>query len=394
MQRCTSRIAWLAAAWLAATAGAHAAAGERPFYLGADLSYVNELEDCGGRWREHGRRVDVFPLFHAHGANVVRVRIWNDATWTKYSNLADVLKTIRRAHAAGMQVLLDFHYSDDWADGDHQVIPAAWAAITDRDALAEALHRYTYDTLMALDRAGQMPELVQVGNETNGELLGQANWVKDRRPIDWQRNAALFNAGLRAVHDAGRDAHTPGHPVPRAMIHIAQPENLLPWFEAATRAGVTGYDLIGISYYAKWSRYTLAQLGETIRALRATYAADVVVVETAYPFTLEGADASPNLLGADSLIPGYPATPEGQRRYLLDLVQLVRDNDGSGVVYWEPDWISTRCRTRWGQGSNWENAALFDFANGNELLPGVDFLRPPDRPSGSRPSGSRPSGSR
>jgi arabinogalactan endo-1,4-beta-galactosidase len=345
-------------------------AGQRPFYLGADLSYVNELEDCGGRWREHGRRVDVFQLFHAHGANLVRVRIWNDATWTKYSNVADVLETIRRAHAAGMQVLLDFHYSDDWADGDHQVIPAAWAAIADTQALAQALYRYTFDTLMALDRAGQMPELVQVGNETNGELLGQADWVKDKRPIDWPRNAALFNAGIRAVHDAG----TAGHRMPRTMIHIAQPENLLPWFEAATRAGVAGYDLIGISYYAKWSKYTLAQLGGTIRALRATYAADVVVVETAYPFTLAGADASPNLLGADSLVAGYPATPDGQRRYLLDLVQLVRDNDGSGVVYWEPDWISTRCRTRWGRGSNWENAALFDFGHGNEVLPGIGFL--------------------
>jgi arabinogalactan endo-1,4-beta-galactosidase len=351
-------------------ASAAGATGPRPFYLGADLSYVNELEDCGGRWREHGKPRDVFTLFKAQGANLVRVRLWNDATWTKYSNLPDVQKTIRRAHAAGLQVLLDFHYSDDWADGDHQVIPAAWAPIGDPPALAQALYQYTFDTLMALDRAGLMPEQVQVGNETNGELLGQANWVKDKRPIDWQRNAMLFNAGIRAVHDAGNA----GHRMPRVMIHIAQPENLLPWFESATQAGVTGYDLIGISYYAKWSKYSLAQLGDTIRALRARYAADVVVVETAYPFTLEGADESPNLLGADSLLAGYPATPDGQLRYLVDLTQLVKDNDGSGVVYWEPDWISTRCRTRWGRGSNWENAALFDFSHRNEVLPGIGFL--------------------
>jgi len=358
------------AACLAAQAAPSPAAA-RPFYLGADLSYVNELEECGGAWREQGHRRDVFELFRAHGANLVRVRIWNNATWTKYSNLADVSKTIRRAHAAGMQVLLDFHYSDDWADGDHQVIPAAWATIGDTPALAQALYQYTYDTLMALDSAGLMPEQVQVGNETNGELLGQANWVKDKRPIDWQRNAALFNAGIRAVHDAGKA----GHRVPRVMIHIAQPENLLPWFEAATQAGIAGYDLIGISYYAKWSTYSIAQLGDTIRALRAKYAADVVVVETAYPFTLAGADASPNLLGGDSLIAGYPATPEGQRRYLVDLTQLVKDNDGSGVVYWEPDWISAGCRTRWGAGSNWENAALFDFRRRNEVLPGIGFMQ-------------------
>jgi len=363
-------VALAASAALAADA-TPAPAGPRPFYLGADLSYVNELEDCGGAWREHGKPQDVFTLFHAHGANLVRVRLWNHATWTKYSNLDDVKKTIRRAHAAGMQVLLDFHYSDDWADGDHQVIPAAWATIGDPQALAQALYQFTYDTLMALDHDGLMPEQVQVGNETNGELLGQANWVKDKRPIDWQRNALLFNAGIRAVHDAGKA----GQRMPRAMIHIAQPENLLPWFEAATKAGITGYDLIGISYYAKWSKYSLKGLGAVIKALRAAYSAEVVVVETAYPFTLEGADESPNLLGADSLIAGYPATPDGQLRYLVDLTQLVKDNDGSGVVYWEPAWISSTCHTRWGKGSNWENATFFNFRKKDELLPGIDFMQ-------------------
>jgi len=251
------------------------------------------------------------------------------------------------------------------------VIPAAWATIADPQALAQALYQFTFDTLMALDRDGLMPEQVQVGNETNGELLGQANWVKDKRPIDWQRNALLFNAGIRAVHDAGKA----GQRMPRVMIHIAQPENLLPWFEAATRAGITGYDLIGISYYAKWSKYSLKGLGAVIQALRAHYAADVVVVETAYPFTLEGADESPNLLGEDSLIAGYAATPDGQLRYLVDLTQLVRDSGGSGVVYWEPAWISSSCHTRWGKGSNWENATFFNFRKKDELLPGIDFMR-------------------
>jgi len=108
--------ALVVAALLAASIACDAATtpGEaQPFTFGADLSYVNEIEDCGGTWREHGKPQDVFTLFHAHGANLVRVRLWNDARWTKYSNLDDVRKTIRRAHAAGMQVLLDFHYSDD-----------------------------------------------------------------------------------------------------------------------------------------------------------------------------------------------------------------------------------------------------------------------------------------
>ena len=107
-------------------------------YLGADLSYVNEMEDCGAVYRERGKPVDPFALLARKGGNLVRVRIWKDAKWTRYSNLADVTKTIRRAKAAGMQVLLDFHYSDDWADGDKQIAPAAWAKL-DTPAQAKAL---------------------------------------------------------------------------------------------------------------------------------------------------------------------------------------------------------------------------------------------------------------
>lgn len=343
------------------------AAGAAPtpkLYLGADLSYVNEMEDCGAVYREAGKPVDPFALVKEHGGNIVRVRIWNDATWTKYSNYADVLKTIRRAHAAGLQVLLDFHYSDDWADGEKQIAPAAWAKL-DTPGQARALYDYTRGILARLDADGAMPELVQVGNETNPELMGGA---KDRA-INWDRNAVLLNAGVKAVRDAGKAAGKP----PRVMLHIAQPEHVLPWFDAATVAGVLDYDIIGISYYSKWSTRTIAQLGQTIAAAKARYRADVMVVETAYPFTNDGADASPNLLGEDSLIKGYPATPDGQLRYLNELTQTVVDNGGIGVVYWEPAWVSTRCRTRWGVGSNWENAAWFDLKK-HEVLPAIGFM--------------------
>lgn len=332
-------------------------------YLGADLSYVNEMEDCGAVYRRNGRRADPFALLKAAGGNLVRVRIWNDAKWTRYSNLADVRRTIARAKAHKLQVLLDFHYSDDWADGDKQHPPAAWAGL-DAAAQAKALYDYTRGVLGALDREGLMPELVQVGNETNPELM-----AGEKKVIDWPRNAALFNAGIKAVRDAGRA----GRIAPRVMLHIAQPENVEPWFEAAARAGVKDYDLIGISYYRKWSTRSIAQLGETISRVEARFGKDALVVETAYPFTHEGADAAPNLLGPDTLIPGYPATPQGQRRYLIDLTQIVVDHGGVGVVYWEPAWISTLCRTRWGTGSNWENAAWFSLDR-HEALPAFDFL--------------------
>ncbi|RZJ40039.1 MAG: glycosyl hydrolase family 53 [Brevundimonas sp.] len=349
---------------LAAVLVASCAHAETPrFYFGADLSYVNEMEDCGAVYRSGGQPQDPYRLFASLGTNLVRVRIWNDAKWTPYSNLDDVKETIRRSRQAGMQVLLDFHYSDDWADGDKQIVPEAWRPIRDDvPALSAALYDYTRSVLDALAAEGLGPDMVQVGNETNPELMGELDWKTARPGIDWDRNAALFNAGIKAVRDAGVAS---GHPA-RVMLHIAQPENVEPWFAAAKVHGVTDYDLIGVSYYRKWSTKTPAELYDTIRRLRGAYTADVVVVETAYPFTDQGADASPNLLGTDSLLDGYPATEAGQLKYMTDLTQGVIDAGGTGVVYWEPAWVSTRCSTRWGVGSNWENATFFDWTRGNE----------------------------
>lgn len=341
---------------------------ERPdgLWLGADLSFANEMEDCGALYRWHGKRIDPFTVLKQAGGNQVRVRIWNDPAWTRYSNLADVEKTIRRARQAGLAVLLDFHYSDDWADGDKQRVPAAWIAMN-TEQQAKALYDFTYSTLMRLDVQGLMPEMVQVGNETNPELMGG---TKDR-PIDWKRNAALLNAGIKAVRDAGKEASIR----PKVMLHIAQPENVEPWFDDATVAGVLDYDMIGISYYRKWSKEDLAGLGATIARVKARYHAEVMVVETAYPFTFQGVDRSVNLLGDPSvLLPGFPATPAGQRDYMVALTRTVAENGGVGVNYWAPDWVSTRCETRWGTGSNWENAAWFDLRR-SEVLPVVEFMR-------------------
>jgi arabinogalactan endo-1,4-beta-galactosidase len=336
-------------------------------YFGADLSFSNEMLDCSASYRDHGVVKDPYALFKDHGANLIRIRIWNNATWTKYSNLADVKKSIARVKALGMQTLLDFHYSDTWADGGKQLIPAAWANITDEGELAQALYQYTFDTLQALDSAGLMPEMVQVGNEINQEVLGREDW-KDR-PINWERNARLLNAAIKAVRDAGAKSSVK----PNVMLHIAQPENVDSWFSAAKAAGVTDFDLIGISYYRKWSKRTIAGLGTTIRRMSLTYPkAEVMVVETAYPWTMQWADDLRNQMGEDSIEPGYPATRQGQLKYLVDVSQTVISSGGVGVVVWAPDWVSTGCETPWGRGSAWENATFFDF-KGN-VLPGIDFM--------------------
>jgi arabinogalactan endo-1,4-beta-galactosidase len=352
----------LMTAGLLATA-AHAAPAR--FDTGADLSFTNEMEDCGAKFRNAaGAPADPFELTRAAGGTVARIRIWNNPGWTKYSTYDDVLKSIRRAHAAGLKVLLDFHYSDDWADADKQIAPAAWAGL-DTAAQARALHDFTRDVLDRLAGAKALPEWVQVGNEINSALLGGAKG----QPIDWTRNAALINAGIGAVREAAK-----AHDAPiKVMLHIAQPENLIPWMDAATAAGVLDYDQIGLSYYSEWSKYAFSGLAKVIAAARARYGADVLVVETAYPFTLEAGDTSANVLGQHALVPGYAATPKDQKRYLVDLSHTVADAGGTGVIYWAPDWVSTACKTRWGTGSTWENAAWFDLSH-HAALPAFQFM--------------------
>jgi len=333
-----------------------------PFYFGVDLSYVNEMDDCGAVYLENGEAIDAFELFSEHGANLVRARLWHNPDWTDYSTLPDIERTFERAQEAGMATILDFHYSDNWADPGKQEIPTAWKELTE-DELPDAVYQYTYDVLTALHEKGLMPNFVQVGNETNAGLL------KPVSELDWPRDAKLFNAGIRAVRTVSAETDTD----PQIILHVAQPENTGWWFRGARDNGVTDFDVIGISYYPQWSSFSIADLGGQVTYLRQEFDKQVLIVETAYPWTLEKVDeTADNILNQG--VRGYPITIDGQRQFMIDLTQSLISNGSLGVVYWEPAWVSTECSTRWGQGSHWENATFFDFRNGNEVHQGIDFL--------------------
>ena len=328
------------------------------FYYGADLSYVNEMENCGAIYKDANNiNTNPYKIFKDAGANLVRVRLWHNPTWTNYSDYSDVKKTIQKAKDQGMRVLLDFHYSDTWTDPSKQKIPAAWESeIDNKEALGELLYNYTYETLNNLALANLLPEMVQVGNEINPMILqGEALvW-----PINWDRNSYLINKGIKAVRDISKEKNTEIE----VMLHIAQPENGLWWFKEATANGITDYDWIGLSYYPIWSEYTLNNVGTAFSTLINTYKKKLMVVETAYPFTLENIDEANNILDSKALISGYPATEQGQLNYLNKLQEVIENAGGAGLVYWEPAWVSTNCSTLWGKGSHWDNATLFDHTN-------------------------------
>lgn len=333
---------------------------EQKFYNGSDLSYVNEMLDCGATYNDFaGNNANPYEIFKSAGNNLVRVRLWNDPSeWTVYSNIEDVEKTISNSKAQGMDVLLDFHYSDTWADPGNQIIPSAWLdVVDDTEALGERLYNYTYNTLNDLAAKELLPEIVQIGNEINSNILNKEAGAVD---IDWERNALLINKGIQAVRDISKehDARV------QVMLHIAQPENALWWFEQANDNGIVNYDWIGVSYYPKWSDVQVSDVSDAIATLGSSYNKKVMIVETAYPFTTENADAANNIIGKSV----YPATQQGQLEFLLDLKREVKEGNGFGVVYWEPAWVSTGCGTLWADaGSHWDNATLFDD-NGNPTL--------------------------
>lgn len=336
------------------------------FYYGADLSYVNEMEDCGAVYKDSNENFkDPYKIFAEAGTNLVRIRLWNNPTWTNYSNINDVKKSIQRAKSEGMKVLLDFHYSDSWADPSNQEIPAAWLnQINNTELLGDLVYNYTFDTLNELYNSNLLPEIVQIGNEINAMILqnGEVKW-----PIDWLRNSALINKGIKAVRDISNQKNKKIE----IMLHIAQPENALWWFGEAFNAGITDFDWIGLSYYPLWSEYNLNMIDAPLKNLIETYAKKLMIVETAYPFTLINADSANNIIGENALIPGYPASQQGQLDYLNDLKTKISESGGQGIIYWEPAWVSTNCKTLWGQGSHWDNATLFDHNNKSTL--GMQF---------------------
>jgi len=343
------------------------------FYLGADLSYVNEMEYCSIEYFENKSKKDLYQIFADHSCNLVRLRLWHTPAWydglnsgKRYSDLADVKKAIVRAKEQNMNVLLDFHLSDNWADPNKQLVPAAWLSVVDdTQALKDSLYNYIHQTLTDLKAEELLPEMIQIGNETNKGILlspeDNAVWT-----LDWERNATLFKAGIQAVRDFEGES---GAEV-KIVLHMAGPENAEWLMDGFVSNGVTDFDFIGLSYYWAWHQPTdIADAGNTIRTLRNLYPdKEVLIVETGYIWTTESNDNANNIISETH--PDYrPASPTNQRDWLIDLTKEVIGSGGKGVVYWEPAWVSSPCFTQWGQGSHQEHAAFFDFEN-NLLKPG------------------------
>lgn len=325
---------------------------DQHFIVGVDLSFLYEMEEKGVVYRATGKEVDAIALFQEKGVDCVRLRVWNDPE-DGYCDKEKTLLMARRITEAGMKLCIDFHYSDTWTDPGKQDMPAAWVGFKFED-LNSAVYRFTKDVISALDKQGTPPAIVQIGNEiTNGILwdIGRVGGEFDARE-NWDRFAILLRAGIRGVNEGTKGA--------RIMLHIDAGGNntvcVRVLDQLVTRE--VHFDCIGLSFYPWWHG-TLDDLQANAVDLVERYGREIAVMETAYPWTLDWNDNELNIIGLESqLHTGYPATVDGQRAFIADLIRLVKtlpDGKGLGVFYWAPDWVSAS-----GKGSGWENLALFD----------------------------------
>jgi arabinogalactan endo-1,4-beta-galactosidase len=331
------------------------------FLKGADASFLPQVEDGGGVFLSGGEPTDLLTILHSRGINTLRLRLWHTPD-DGHNGLVETLDLAERAQDAGFGILLDIHYSDTWADPSHQAKPGAWSSLS-ATTLGDSVRAYTRDVMTAFAHRGLAPAIVQIGNEITLGLLWDEGRVGNNfdTPDQWENLASLIQAAIEGVHDA-----LPAEQRPGIMIHIdrgGDNATARRFFDHLLAEGVD-FDLIGLSYYPWWHG-SLEAFQANLNDLAIRYEKNLVVVETAYPWTLGWFDHTHNIVGlSGQLLPGYPATPEGQRAFftkVLEIVHSIPGNRGRGVFWWAPEWISSE-----GFGSSWENLALFDD-EGNPL---------------------------
>ncbi|MEN3304618.1 MAG: arabinogalactan endo,4-beta-galactosidase [Micromonosporaceae bacterium] len=356
-----------------ATAGA-AAHPRAPRLRGADLSFTPQLEAAGVRFRDRRGVRPVERILADHGANYIRLRVWTNPP-AGYSTEATALAMARRAHRAGLRILLDVHYSDFWADPGHQNTPAAWQG-QDLPTLASTVRRYTRGLVADFARQGTPLDMVQVGNEITGGMLWPLGQIYQSDGAHWTEFTTLLNAGIAGV----REGSPRRHPA-RVMVHIDRggDNGGSVWFyDHVLAAGVVDFDVIGLSYYPFWHG-SFAALQANLNDLAPRYGRDLVVVETAYPWTLGNGDQLANFIDSVDQLPdgaAYPATPQGQAGYFGALRQIlaqVPGGRGAGFFTWEPEWIPG---VGWEPGAGNPNDNLTQFDWQGNALPSVDAYRP------------------
>lgn len=362
------------------------------FVKGMDLSTLLELERCGAKYYDDGKETDILEIMKKYDVDTIRIRLWNDPwseTGESYgageNDLKTSLEIAKRVTEAGFGVLLNFHYSDFWADPGKQFKPKAWANYGAAE-LEQAVYDFTADTMEVFEKEGVNITMVQVGNELSNGLL----WPEGKVP-NYDNIAKFVNAGIRGVRKV--DAEVP------IMIHLdngGKNELYREWFDNFMKRG-EDFQIIGLSYYPFWHG-TLDMLEYNMNDIAKRYGKDLIVAEVSMGYTMEDYKEYEKL--SDEERKGYatrqelvekieyPMTVQGQYDFMEDFLQRishVADGKGKGFFYWEPAWIpvhgsgwATPASLKYIEdpgpcGNEWANQALFDY-KGN-ALPTLQLIR-------------------
>lgn len=294
------------------------------FARGADVSWLTEMESAGRKfYNSSGAEGECMSILKGLGMNTIRLRVWVNPAGG-WNGTADVVTKAARAKNLGMRIMIDFHYSDTWADPGHQLKPAAWAA-QDINSLKTSLATHTTDVLNALKTAGITPEWVQVGNETNDGML----WPEGKASVNMANFAQFVNAGYDAVKSV--------FPSAKVIVHISNGWNntLFRWLFDGLKSNGGKWDVIGMSLYpspTNWQTFN-AQCLANMNDMVSRYGKEVMIVEVGMSW-----DQAASC-----------------RAFLEDLIAKTRSvpgDKGLGVLYWEPQ-----------SYGNWKGYTLGAFDN-------------------------------
>lgn len=281
------------------------------FIKGADISWITQMEDSGYEfYNDWGYRQDVLSILRDHGMNAVRLRVWVNPSDGYYSSLDDVIVKAQWAKDANMDVMIDFHYSDTWADPGNQWKPSQWQQLSFEDLMGQ-VWSYTRDSLNALKAAGITPKWIQVGNETNNGML----WNDGMASNNMRNYAWLFNSGRNAAKEVFPDA--------KVIVHLANCHDNanFRWIFDGLQSNSAWWDVIGASSYPKnatgltWqeaNNQCLSNLNDMVER----YGTEVMITEIGVPWD----DPQAKTIIAD----------------MIQKVRSIKQGKGIGIFYWEP----------------------------------------------------------
>ena len=296
---------------------------ELDYAIGADLSFLRQTEQRGTKFKNGGVEKPGLQIFRDHGYNWIRLRLFHTPASQPRplpNDLDYTIATAQEARALGFKFLLDFHYSDTWADPGKQFPPKAWEGKSHAELVA-AVRSYSRDTIAAFRAAGVFPDMVQIGNEITPGML----WPDGKLP-NWDNFTDLIKAGIAGVDDASAGATRP-----LIMIHIDKGGDRAAtkrFFDGIIARGVE-FDVIGQSYYPWWHG-SLLELRDNLAFMAETYGRDIVLVEVAYNWKPAEYRDKPA---------PFPESAEGQREFLDEVNRIMfatPHGRGKGIFWWEP----------------------------------------------------------